>query len=120
MSPQVTKEVFVYLLGLVTPLSSCLRQSTVNFAAGKFAAACRLSHSKGKAFCKTYFQLQRGHHANSFRTIGERKAKKIPLRCKHLALLSPLPRCQKFDFARVVACGFLSITISAGYAQDDT
>ena len=47
-------------------------------------------------------------------------AKKIPLRCKHLALLSPLPRCQKFDFARVVACGFLSITISAGYAQDDT
>ena len=28
VSPQVTKEVFVYLLALATPLSSCLRQST--------------------------------------------------------------------------------------------
>ena len=57
---------------------------------------------------------------NGVRTFGERMAKKIPLRRKRLALLSPLPRCQKFDFARVVACGSLSITISAGYAQDDT
>ena len=62
---------------------------------------------------------------NGVRTFGERKAKKIPLRCKHLALLSPLPRCQKFDSARIVAFDVLSITISAGrllanLLRDDT
>ena len=48
-------------------------------------------------YCKTRFQLQRQHNAICFSTVGGCKAKKIPLRCKHLALLSPLPRCQKFD-----------------------
>ena len=78
MSPQVTKEVFVYLLGLVTPLSSCLRQSTVNFAAGKFAAACRLSRSEGKAYRQISFQLQGDNYANSFRAIGGMYGKKDP------------------------------------------
>ena len=76
--------------------------------------------SRRKASVRLAFGYRDNVMQNGVRTFGERKAKKIPLRCNHLALLSPLPRCQKFDSARVVACGSLSITISAGYAQDDT
>ena len=76
--------------------------------------------SEGKAYRKICSQLQGDNYGNSFRAIGERKAKKIPLRRKRLALLPSLPCRQKFDSARVVAFDVLSITISAGYAQDDT
>ena len=95
------------------------------YARGLLQSASLTAPSRREPSVRFAFGYRDNVMGNRVRTFGERKAKKIPLRRKRLALLSPLPRCQKFDFARVVAFDVLSNTISAGrllanLLRDDT